>query len=137
MKNLLLEHHKDTEGIISLVRYYSTRKDGANGLREIVTKVDKPKILRGATYVLADKLMKSESTKEEGIAIMKKLAATPGIEKDDPRLFAQAKGNIFATEKLAIGCTAPDIVGTDEEGENFKLSDYRGQVVFIHFWGIW
>jgi cytochrome oxidase Cu insertion factor (SCO1/SenC/PrrC family) len=29
---------------------------------------------------------------------------------------------------------APDIVGTDQDGQEFKLSDYRGKVVMLDFW---
>jgi hypothetical protein len=29
---------------------------------------------------------------------------------------------------------APEIVGTDAEGQTFKLSDYRGKVVMLEFW---
>ncbi|HCI91164.1 MAG TPA: thiol-disulfide oxidoreductase, partial [Verrucomicrobiales bacterium] len=36
-----------------------------------------------------------------------------------------------------IGCTAPDIVGKDHDGKEFKLSDYRGKAVLVDFWGIW
>ncbi len=40
-------------------------------------------------------------------------------------------------EDLAIGKVAPDIEGTDLNGMPFKLSDYRGQVVLLDFWGDW
>ena len=32
---------------------------------------------------------------------------------------------------------APDIEGEDMEGKKFKLSDYRGKVVMLDFWGHW
>ncbi len=32
---------------------------------------------------------------------------------------------------------APDIEGQDVDGQKFKLSDYRGKVVLIDFWGDW
>ena len=38
---------------------------------------------------------------------------------------------------LAIGAVAPDIVGTDVHGEPMRLSDYRGKVVVLDFWGDW
>ncbi|MCA8952842.1 MAG: hypothetical protein KDE27_25255 [Planctomycetes bacterium] len=37
----------------------------------------------------------------------------------------------------AVGGTAPDIVGVDLDGVSFKLSDYKGKVVFLDFWGDW
>jgi thiol-disulfide isomerase/thioredoxin len=36
-----------------------------------------------------------------------------------------------------IGNLAPDIEGVDLDGERFKLSDYRGKVVVLDFWGDW
>ena len=29
---------------------------------------------------------------------------------------------------------APEIVGTDQDGKQLKLSDYRGKVVMLDFW---
>lgn len=50
---------------------------------------------------------------------------------------ARAKGAIFELQNLQIGQTAPDIEATDENGKAFKLSDYRGKVVVLDFWGFW
>jgi len=36
-----------------------------------------------------------------------------------------------------IGEPAPEIVGEDIDGVPFKLSDYRGMVVVLDFWGDW
>ncbi len=49
----------------------------------------------------------------------------------------RAKGELFEQRNLQIGMVAPDITGTDAEGVEFKLSDYRGQVVLLDFWGFW
>lgn len=38
---------------------------------------------------------------------------------------------------LAIGKTAPDIEGVDLDEVPFKLSDYRGKIVVLDFWGDW
>jgi cytochrome oxidase Cu insertion factor (SCO1/SenC/PrrC family) len=37
----------------------------------------------------------------------------------------------------AIGKPAPEIEGEDIDGNPFKLSDYRGKVVVLDFWGNW
>jgi hypothetical protein len=36
-----------------------------------------------------------------------------------------------------VGMTAPEIDGEDIDGQRFKLSDYRGKVVLLDFWGHW
>jgi hypothetical protein len=45
-----------------------------------------------------------------------------------------AKKELFAIRHLAIGKEAAEIEGPDQNGVRFKLSDYRGKVVFLYFW---
>ena len=48
-----------------------------------------------------------------------------------------AKRSLFELQHLSIGKVAPDIVGEDIDGTPMKLSDYRGKVVVLDFWGDW
>ncbi|RFU67799.1 thiol-disulfide oxidoreductase ResA [Peribacillus saganii] len=41
------------------------------------------------------------------------------------------------SEVLKLNAEAPDFVLTDMNGQKHKLSDYRGQGVFLNFWGTW
>jgi hypothetical protein len=137
ISTLLLTHYKDSAALGKLAQsYVRTRSGGEDGLRKIIQLAGDEKVRQGATYYLAAKLVKKADTKAEGIAMMKKLIASPGIDKN-PKLLAQLKGQVRIAEELSIGCTAPDIVGTDQDDKEFKLSDYRGQVVLLDFWGIW
>jgi hypothetical protein len=43
----------------------------------------------------------------------------------------------YKVTHLVVGCEAPDIEGFDQDGKKFRLSDYRGKVVLLPFWGIW
>ena len=52
---------------------------------------------------------------------------------DFPELVVAPTGS----EGTAVGDTAPDIAGTDVDGKEFKLSQYRGKVVMLDFWGDW
>ena len=36
-----------------------------------------------------------------------------------------------------VGKKAPEIAGEDIDGNAMKLSDYRGKVVVLDFWGDW
>jgi hypothetical protein len=36
-----------------------------------------------------------------------------------------------------VGSLAPEIEGVDIDGVKFKLSDYRGEVIVLDFWGDW
>jgi hypothetical protein len=49
----------------------------------------------------------------------------------------QLRDGLYLLEKLSIGKTAPEIEGEDIDGKQFKLSDYRGKVVVLDFWGNW
>ena len=48
-----------------------------------------------------------------------------------------AEGELFVSKYLSLGKIAPDIEGVDLDGKEFKLSDYRGKVVMLDFWGDW
>ncbi|MCA9291862.1 MAG: redoxin domain-containing protein [Phycisphaerales bacterium] len=50
---------------------------------------------------------------------------------------ADARLNPHAAADLAVGKTAPEIEGVDQDGKPMKLSDYRGKVVLVDFWGDW
>src|SRR5262249_52107104 len=52
--------------------------------------------------------------------------AEPAGPGDDPE-----------ARSLVLGQTAPEIEGEDLDGKKFKLSDYRGKVVVLDFWGNW
>ena len=45
--------------------------------------------------------------------------------------------DLFELRNLTRGRNAPDIVAEDIDGVSFKLSDYKGKVVMLDFWGDW
>jgi len=49
----------------------------------------------------------------------------------------QFKNALFELQKLSVGKPAMEIEAEDLDGKKFKLSDYRGKVVVIDFWGNW
>ncbi len=70
------------------------------------------------------------------------------ITKDDLRKIAErlarrralaqvAETRLDDLHNLAVGKPAPQIKGTDIHGKPLALSDYRGKVVAIIFWGTW
>ncbi len=71
--------------------------------------------------------------KKEGRALLEEVVAA---QKDGP-LAARAAGFLFELDRLQVGMLAPEIEGSDSEGQPFRLSDYRGKVVVLDFWGFW
>ena len=58
------------------------------------------------------------------------------IAKDEA-LTGEIQGMIDGREKMDMGQVAPDISGVDLDGTAFKLSDYKGKVIMLDFWGDW
>ncbi|GAA4459706.1 hypothetical protein GCM10023156_39670 [Novipirellula rosea] len=57
--------------------------------------------------------------------------------RGDEKLSDRARREIYELRHLAIGVTAPDIVGADVDGKPMRLSDHRGKVVLLVFWASW
>jgi hypothetical protein len=55
----------------------------------------------------------------------------------DKSLERSVKTLLAEQEKFGRGMQAPDIAGVDLDGVAFKLSDYKGKVIFLDFWGDW
>lgn len=55
----------------------------------------------------------------------------------DSETAGKAERGLFELEHLRNGMPAPEIVAEDLDGVEFKLSDYRGKVVVLDFWGDW
>ncbi|WP_165232971.1 redoxin family protein [Aquisphaera insulae] len=48
-----------------------------------------------------------------------------------------AREGLFEIHHLGVGKTAPEITGEDDRGGTMKLSEFRGKVVVLDFWGEW
>lgn len=61
------------------------------------------------------------------------------VIQEHPRSPAAAAAQPPLTEmtRLQVGGEAPDFAARDAEGRSFRLSDYRGRVVVVEFWGFW
>lgn len=103
-----------------------------------------------------DRIQKNGSDNGKAAALMAKASVlgeaqpAPGREKQIVALLDEvmakypnspaakrAKGQKFEAEFLSVGKPAPDFEAVDENGTPFKLSDYRGKVVVLDFWGFW
>ena len=48
-----------------------------------------------------------------------------------------AAADLFELDHLLVGCEAPELEGVDVDGAPLRLSDLRGEVVRVVFWGFW
>jgi hypothetical protein len=74
----------------------------------------------------------------KAVALLEAVAKDYGDVKRGRRTLGDyAKGDLREIQVLAVGKPAPEIEGEDLGGAPFRLSDYRGKVVMLDFWGDW
>jgi hypothetical protein len=120
-------------------------KDAEKALRKIVEKASKPNIKAAATLALAKNLaMQTDALGDkpaEGDKVAaeaeKQFAAAIELYKDNAAQKSAAEKELKAIKTLRVGKEAPEIKAPDLDGKDFKLSDYRGKVVLLDFWGNW
>ena len=130
---LLKEHHIESEklGDACQMLAYNNSKENREFLNTIIERNPHDKVKGAASLALGQMLANENPTEAE-----KHLNAV--IEKyGSKNQKEQAKGALFEMHHLGIGKVAPEIEGEDVDGKKFKLSDYRGKVVVIDFWGDW
>ena len=94
-----------------------------------------------ALFTLGAVLLESKKAdcKAEGRDCLEAVIAEYGelSYRGDSTYGVAAEGYLFELDHLQIGMQAPDFETVDENGVNWKLSDYRGKVVVVDFWGFW
>jgi hypothetical protein len=95
------------------------------------------KLRAGADYL--DRMEKEQSAREgEALRLFRRVAEEYGeVKYRGSTLGERTRRAIYEMEHLLVGKAAPEIVGEDLDGNQFKLSDYRGKVVLLDFWGHW
>jgi hypothetical protein len=78
----------------------------------------------------------SENIYERVVAEFGEVKVNVG-SKRETTLGKQAGAALYEIRNLAVGKSAPEIEGADLDSVAFKLSDYRGKVVLLDFWGNW
>jgi AhpC/TSA family len=115
-------------------------------LQQILAKSDKPKVkaaaalaigqaLASKTDGLGDKPAEADKVAAEGEKYLAMAIDLYGKENEAQRNSAEAE--LRALRTLRVGRPAPEIKAGDLDGKDFKLSDYRGKVVLLDFWGNW
>lgn len=108
---------------------------GKSALRKIIEKSPHKKVRAAAMMSLSAVLADGGNAKEKDEA--RTLCVTLKEQYADTPYGERAAACLFEMENLQIGREAPDFEATDSEGKKFKLSEYRGKVVVLDFWGFW
>ena len=65
------------------------------------------------------------------------VAYMEGVKENHPDAAEMVDKQLYLVENLIPGQVAPNIMGTDTEGVDFALEDYRGKIVALVFSGHW
>lgn len=133
----LLEKHGDNPELASVIPLLGRLlRNGTEKLETILSGEFHADNKAVATIALAEAIQEDDPERAENL-LTEGLEAFSEIKLDGKTVAEVAEPILFVLQNLAIGKTAPDIEGSDFDEVAFKLSDYRGKVVVLDFWGDW
>jgi hypothetical protein len=136
----IVEHHRDNPELANaLAAMIGYREPEAIAFFEKLGDESKNELVSGnALLALASSFEHDRKAIERYDKILEKLIAKhPDLKYGNRDVTGYAAQKLFASQHLRIGKVAPEVEGEDADGNQFKLSDYRGKVVFFNFWGDW
>jgi hypothetical protein len=138
--DLLIEHYVTSDKLARVCQSlsYSPSPGAEKLLRKIAADSPHHDIKGQATLFLAQSLQRQSKDPKEIEALLETVESQfADVKLGRGTLADMAKGDLFEIRFLAVGKTVPEIEGQDIDNAAFKLSDYRGKVVVLDFWGNW
>jgi hypothetical protein len=102
-------------------------------LIELTPEESRARLLFGLGDALCSAGGEDAALRERGLACLREVQER-WPASDSAR---DAEGRIFRYTKLVVGMPCPDFETVDADGTPFKLSDYKGKVTVVGFWGFW
>ena len=140
---VLREHIRDTNLVSLCQELERLRPRSSQKLLEAMLERNPSRDVRGnACFSLAAlrkdaaKYGQNQKATEEAERLFERVIKEyGGVKRNGSPLQDLAKPELAELRQLTIGQSAPETQGTDFEGRPIKLSDYRGSVVLLIFWG--
>ena len=136
-----LRDHLDSDKLdrVSQAMSYAVSPEAEKMLRALIDKSPHRSVRGQATFSLGKLIHEKHGDRDAEAeklfeAVVEKYADLPGFRGT---LGKASEAMLFEIRNLSVGKPAPDIEGQDVDGKRFKLSDYRGKVVVLDFWGDW
>jgi hypothetical protein len=138
----LLADHVDSPAIqgilLGLDRYAAIAGDPKAVREDVLARSRNAEVKAAALYgqVMRTFSLGGTATDEEkkaGRTVLERVAK----EYPESRWGRRAAGTLHELDRLQVGMVAPDFAGKDAEGRTLRLSDFRGKVVLLDFWGFW
>ena len=137
---LCSQHHsaQGLDELLEMLPYMNQILGDVNAsMRMLVENSTIAQVRESAGFALYSGILDSSASDSpefgEALTGMKGLLASTS----DESLKQMIESKVKIATTFATGMVAPDIAGLDLDGTAFKLSDYKGKVVFLDFWGDW
>jgi hypothetical protein len=132
---LVVKHHLESNALLETCQRLAggPAANGEKLLRAVLGRTPDREINAWASFALAKNLAQRAASDEKLQAEVDQLVDRLA------RRFRNIRGldGSVSEFRRSIGQIAPEIEGEDIDGKKFKLSDYRGKVVVLDFWGNW
>jgi hypothetical protein len=112
-------------------------EESAKFLRAVEAGSPHSDIRARAILTRATDKLENAPVKSADYAMAKKEALRAAEIAEGTAIKREVRMLIDAREKIVSQKVAPDIVGVDLDGVAFKLSDYKGKIIMLDFWGNW
>jgi hypothetical protein len=133
--------HRDAQGVaaLSLAQYLKNMAEAAQQMKDQPELVQRVESMYGKDRAKQMLETGPEGFAKEAESLFERVESKYADVKHSYKgtLGDSAKAELFEIRNLAIGKSAPEIEGEDIQGQKFKLSDYKGKVVVLDFWGNW
>ena len=150
MSQLLVDHHSEAEMLTKFVPRFGWALSPAKAeplFRKVLEATNVEAVKAATSFSLLELLSKKVKTAEgkEAELLQAEIESLSKSIKTEYAEFTDLVGTplgerlegIEFSKNLAIGNPVPDIFGSDLDGVEFKLSDYKDKVVMVSFWGRW
>ena len=141
--DIVMAEHLESEGMLYVLPYLGNAERLAGqeriaALLDGVIESSPHDAVKGLAYYHRGlRALAGEPDEAGREAVRVDLRKASALAGEGDRLKSWAEGTLFEMDHLQVGLTAPEIEAPDLEGVRFKLSDYRGKVVMLDFWGDW
>jgi hypothetical protein len=130
--------HRSVRGAacLRLAQFLASRRERLDLMAEQPELTQRYESLYGKDYLDSLRRQDAKKVMQESEALYEQAAANYGdvMLPYDITVKKQVETDLFDLRHLSVGREALEIEATDQDGVNFKLSDYRGKVVLLYFW---
>ena len=143
--DLLEKHHLKSpklKNVVDSLAYADSRR--ANALAETIADKAEDRTVRGMACLFLGYAAYSRTGAQDAKSVAEIEGWMKRLQKDyadvvweSRKLGELAEAQMFEIRNLIPGKVAPEIEGASVDGAKVKLSDHRGKVVVLVFWGSW